>query len=192
MRVCVYCGSNFGLKPEYREAAVGLGRMLGERGFGMVYGGGSVGLMGAVADAALERGAEVIGVIPRKLVELEKEHRGLAKLMEVETMHERKWLMMEHADGFMVLPGGYGTLEELFEVLAWLQLGFHHKPVCLLNVGGYYDALLKMLDEMVEGGLLLAEHRALLLVAGTVEEGMDLLERAMGEGGGGEVIGKWI
>lgn len=192
MRVCVYCGSNFGLNPAFRKAAVELGRSLAELGWGLVYGGGSVGLMGAVADAALEGGAEVIGVIPHKLVELEKEHRGLTQLLEVETMHERKRLMMEHADGFMVLPGGYGTLEELFEVVAWLQLGFHHKPVCLLNVDGYYDPMLKMLDGMVEGGLLLAEHRALLLIANNVAEGVKIMDKAMKEGPSRETIGKWM
>lgn len=192
MRICVYCGSSFGVKPAYREAAEALGRSLAERGWGMVYGGGSVGLMGTVADAVLAGGAEVIGVIPHKLVELEKEHRGLTKLMEVETMHERKRLMMEHADGFMVLPGGVGTLEELFEVVTWLQLGYHHKPVCLLNVDGYYDPLLQMLDGMVEGGLLPEPHRALLMVANTVAEGMELMDKAMKEGPGGEVIGKWL
>lgn len=180
------------MKPAYREAAEALGRSLAERGWGMVYGGGSVGLMGTVADAVLAGGAEVIGVIPHKLVELEKEHRGLTKLMEVETMHERKRLMMEHADGFMVLPGGVGTLEELFEVVTWLQLGYHHKPVCLLNVDGYYDPLLQMLDGMVEGGLLPEPHRALLMVANTVAEGMELMDKAMKEGPGGEVIGKWL
>lgn len=163
-RVCVYCGSNFGSDPAFRAAAAAVGRLLAAQGRGLVYGGGSVGLMGVVADATLAGGGEVIGVIPRKLVELEKEHRGLTKLIETDTMHERKRLMMEHADGFLVLPGGYGTLEELFEVVAWLQLGFHKKPVGLLNVAGFYDALLVQLDHMAAAGLLKPEHRAMLLV----------------------------
>lgn len=169
-RVCVYCGSNFGNDAAFREAAAAVGRELAARGLGLVYGGGSVGLMGTVADAVLAGGGEVIGVIPRKLVELEKEHRGLTRLIEVDTMHERKRLMMEHADGFLVLPGGYGTLEELFEVIAWLQLGFHHKPVGLLNVNGFYDLMLAQLDHMAAKGLLKAQHRAMLLVASGVEE----------------------
>lgn len=162
-RVCVYCGSNFGTDPAFREAAASVGNLLARQGRGLVYGGGSVGLMGVVADAVLAGGGEVIGVIPRKLVQLEKEHRGLTKLIETDTMHERKRLMMEHADGFLVLPGGYGTLEELFEVIAWLQLGFHEKPIGLLNVAGFYDALLTQLDHMTANGLLKPEHRALLL-----------------------------
>jgi uncharacterized protein (TIGR00730 family) len=173
-RVCVYCGSNFGSDPAFRGAAEAVGGLLARQGRGLVYGGGSVGLMGVVADATLAGGGEVIGVIPRKLVQLEKEHRGLTKLIETDTMHERKRLMMEHADGFLVLPGGYGTLEELFEVVAWLQLGFHRKPVGLLNVAGFYDALLVQLDHMTVSGLLKPEHRAMLLVESDAEK---LLER---------------
>lgn len=172
-RVCVYCGSNFGSDPAFREAAARLGGVLTGLGLGLVYGGGSVGLMGVVADAVLAGGGEVIGVIPRKLVELEKEHRGLTKLIETDTMHERKRLMMEHADGFLVLPGGYGTLEELFEVVAWLQLGFHHKPVGILNVAGFYDAMLTQLDHMTAHGLLKPAHRALLLVEADAEVLLD-------------------
>lgn len=193
MRVCVYCGSNFGSRPVFREVAAELGGLLADRGLGMVYGGGSVGLMGTVADAVLAGDGEVIGVIPHKLVELEKEHRGLTQLIEVETMHERKRLMMDHADGFVILPGGYGTLEELFEVVAWLQLGYHSKPVCVLNVEGYYDPMWLMLDRMVEGGLLLPEHRALMNVANTAVEAVDLLEGMMREGGGSPgPVGKWL
>lgn len=175
-RVCVYCGSNFGNDPAFTEAAVAVGRELAVQKLGLVYGGGSVGLMGTVADAVLEGGGEVIGVIPRKLVELEKEHRGLTKLIETDTMHERKRLMMEHADGFLVLPGGYGTLEELFEVIAWLQLGFHHKPVGLLNVDGFYDLMLAQLDHMTDKGLLKPMHRAMLLVATEPKELLTLMK----------------
>lgn len=163
-RICIYCGSNLGHDPSFRLAAEAVGRECARRGLGLVYGGGSVGLMGVAADAALAAGGEVIGVIPRRLIELEKEHRGLTRLIEVETMHERKRLMMDHADAFLALPGGYGTLEELFEAVAWLQLGYHRKPVGLLNVAGYYDPLLVMLSGMERGGLLLGAHRELLLV----------------------------
>lgn len=168
-RVCIYCGSSFGNKPVFSQVAAEVGAKLAASGLGMVYGGGSVGLMGVVADAALARGGEVIGVIPRKLVDLEKEHRGVTQLIQVETMHERKQAMMDHADGFLVLPGGFGTLEELFEVLAWLQLGYHTKPVGLLNVAGYYDPLIKMLDNMLEHELLHPVHHGLLLVDQDVE-----------------------
>ena len=152
-RVCVYCGSSFGNDERFREAAKTVGTLCAQRGLGVVYGGGSVGLMGVVADAALAAGGEVIGVIPTKLITLEKEHRGLTKLIETETMHERKRIMMEHSDAFIALPGGYGTLEELFEVLAWLQLGYHAKPVCIVNIAGYYDGLLTFLDHMEANAL---------------------------------------
>ena len=163
-RLCIYCGSSSGINPAYRDAADAVGKLCAQRGIGIVYGGGGVGLMGTVADAALAAGGEVIGVIPKKLVILEKEHRGLTQLFEVETMHERKMLMMDHADGFLALPGGYGTLEELFEAVAWLQLGYHQKPVALLNVAGYYDSLITMMESMERGGLLRPEHRQMLLV----------------------------
>lgn len=168
-RLCVYCGSSFGNQPLFREVAEETGRKLAAAGLGLVYGGGGVGLMGLLADAVLAQGGEVIGVIPRKLVELEKAHRGVTQLIEVDTMHERKQAMMDHADGFLVLPGGYGTLEELFEVLAWLQLGYHTKPVGLLNVGGYYDPLVKMLDAMVTNEFLHPAHHELLLVDQDIE-----------------------
>jgi uncharacterized protein (TIGR00730 family) len=172
-RVCVYCGSSFGNDPRFREAAEAVGTLCARRGLGVVYGGGSVGLMGVVADAALAAGGEVIGVIPRKLITLEKEHRGLTKLIETETMHERKRIMMEYSDAFLALPGGYGTLEELFEAVAWLQLGYHRKPVGLVNIAGYYDELLAMLQTMMKGGLLKAENHELLLVENTVEAMLD-------------------
>jgi len=186
-RVCVYCGSSFGTDPAFTTAAKELGDTLAQKGMGLVYGGGSIGLMGVVADAVLAGGGEVVGVIPRKLVALEKEHRGLTELIEVDSMHERKLLMMNHADGFMTLPGGYGTLEELFEVLAWLQLGFHEKPVGLLNVNGYYDGLITFLDEMAVKGLVSQEHRALLLVDSDAER---LLE-TMAAFSTGDLGDKW-
>jgi hypothetical protein len=147
----------------YREAALEVGRELARRGIGLVYGGASVGLMGALADAALEAGGEAIGVIPRALVEKEIAHRGLSELCVVESMHERKALMAERADAFLALPGGFGTLEEIFEALAWRQLRIHRKPCGLLNVEGYYDGLLAMLDHAVAEGFLRSENRGLIV-----------------------------
>jgi uncharacterized protein (TIGR00730 family) len=163
-RLCVFSGSSPGARPEYLAAARAFGDLLARQGIGLVYGGAGVGLMGALADAALESGAEVIGVIPRALVEAEIAHEGLTKLHVVDGMHERKALMAELSDGFVALPGGAGTLEELFEVWTWGQLGLHTKPSGLLNVGGYYDGLSAFIDRMVEEEFLLAPYRAMLLV----------------------------
>jgi uncharacterized protein (TIGR00730 family) len=162
-RICVFCGSNAGTRSEYAEAARALAAVLVERNLGVVYGGGNVGMMGVLADAALERGGEVIGVIPRKLVDKEVAHRGVTELRIVETMHERKALMNELSDAFIALPGGFGTLDEFFEVLTWSQLGFHAKPCALLNVAGYYDRLLAMLDYAVAERLLRPAHRELVI-----------------------------
>jgi uncharacterized protein (TIGR00730 family) len=162
--VCVFCGSGPGNDPAYAEAARRLGRILAERDTTLVYGGGHVGLMGVVADAALEAGGEVIGVMPRSLVDREIGHTGLTKLHVVRSMHERKALMSELSEGFIALPGGNGTLEEFFEVLTWAQLGEHGKPCGLLNVAGYYDPLLKVFDQMVEKDFLKGAHRELVLV----------------------------
>jgi hypothetical protein len=164
-RVLVFCGSSPGARPEYAAAADELGRLLAGRGQGLVYGGARVGLMGAVADGALAAGGEVIGVIPRRLVEHEIAHTGLTELHEVGTMHERKALMAELADAVIALPGGTGTLDELFELFTWSQLGLHHMPIGLLDVAGYWQPLLAMLDHMVAERLLRAEHRATLLVS---------------------------
>lgn len=147
--VCVYCGSRTGAQPAYAEAARAVGRTIGERGWRLVYGGGAVGLMGIVADAALAAGAPVFGVIPRSLQAREVGHRGLTELQVVETMHQRKQLMAEAADAFLALPGGIGTFEELFEVWTWRQLGYHAKPVGVLNTAGYYDGLLAFLASTV-------------------------------------------
>ena len=163
-RVCVYCGSSPGRDPAYREAAVALVGELAERGLGVVYGGAHVGLMGVVADTALEAGAEVIGVIPQALVDHEIAHTGLSDLRVVGSMHERKAQMAELADAFVALPGGLGTLEELFEVATWSQLGLHVKPCGLLNVLGYYDGLAGMLDHAVAERFLTEENRAMLVV----------------------------
>ena len=166
-RICVFCGSNAGARSEYAEAARELAAMLVERKLGIVYGGGNVGLMGVLADAALERGGEVIGVIPRTLVDKEVAHRDVTELLIVETMHERKALMNDLSDAFIALPGGFGTLDEFFEVLTWSQLGFHGKPCALLNVAGYYDRMLAMLDHAVAERFLRPTHRE-LVIADTV------------------------
>lgn len=174
-RFTVFCGSSFGFDPVYRDVAAGLGRELAGAGIGLVYGGGNVGLMGALADAALEAGGEVIGVIPRALVEREVAHAGCTELLVTANMHERKALMAERADGFIALPGGIGTMEELFEVWTWGQLGWHPKPCALLNVGGYYDGLIAFLDNMVMQGFLTKDHRDMLIVAESVADLIDLL-----------------
>jgi uncharacterized protein (TIGR00730 family) len=166
-RICVYCGSSPGREPAYADAAVRLGRMLARRGIGLVYGGGHVGLMGTVANAALDEGGEVIGVMPQALVDREIAHTGLTELRVVGSMHERKLVMAELADAFVALPGGMGTLEELFEVYTWTQLGLHAKPLALLNVHGYYDGLVAFLDHAVAERFVTPEHRAMLVVADT-------------------------
>ena len=162
--LCVFCGSRTGIEPAYDEAAGALGRTLAAEGITLVYGGGRVGLMGVVADAALEAGGEVVGVIPRALLEREIAHTGLTDLRVAGSMHERKALMSEFSEGFIALPGGTGTLEEFFEVLTWAQLGEHRKPCGLLNAGRYYDPLLAVFDHMVQQGFLSKEHRAMVLV----------------------------
>jgi uncharacterized protein (TIGR00730 family) len=166
-RVCVFCGSSPGRDPRYAAAARALGETLAREGIGVVYGGARAGLMGAVADAALGAGGEVVGVIPRSLVDREIAHQGLTSLRVVETMHERKALMGQLADGgFVALPGGLGTLEELFEVWTWGQLGYHLKPVALLEVAGYFQALLAFLDTTVAAGFVTPENRQMLVVDG--------------------------
>jgi uncharacterized protein (TIGR00730 family) len=166
----VYCGSNPGRAAEYREAARGLARVLAARGVEVVYGGGAVGLMGALADAALEAGGRVTGVIPQALVDREIGHRGLTELRVVSSMHERKMLMADLADAFIALPGGIGTLEEIIEVLTWTQLGLHRKPCALLDVNGFYAPLRAFLDHAVAEGFLSAGHREMLLVSHDAEE----------------------
>jgi len=162
-RVCVFCGSSKGAHPAYLEAAQQMGATLARRGLGLVYGGGRVGLMGAVADAALAEGGEVIGVIPESLMAWEVGHAGLADLRVVGSMHERKALMADLSDAFIALPGGYGTFEEFCETLTWAQLGLHPKPCGLLNVERYYDPLLALFDHAVAARFLRPEHRALVL-----------------------------
>lgn len=164
--LAVYCGSHAGSDPVHREMAEALGREAARRGLRLVTGGGSVGLMGALADAALAAGGEVVGVIPRFLVDREVGHRGLSELVVVESMHERKAEIAARADAFAALPGGIGTLEELFETWTWVQLGLHRKPCGLLNSGGYFDPLIAFLDRTVAAGFVAERHRRLLVVAG--------------------------
>jgi len=172
--ICVFCGSNAGIDAAYAEAARALVRAIAARGMRIVYGGGNIGLMGALAEAALAAGVPVTGVIPRALLEREVGHRGLVDLRVVNSMHERKALMAELADAFVALPGGLGTYEETFEMLTWVQLGIHRKPCGILNVAGFYDSLIAFLDHAVAAGFLKPEHRGILVVE---REPQALLER---------------
>jgi len=174
-RVCVYCGSSLGRDPRFRDVATAFGHTLAARGLSLVFGGGSVGLMGCVADAVLSRGGHVIGVIPSGLVRREVAHLSLPDLHVVRTMHERKARMADLSDAFVALPGGMGTLDELFEMLTWAQLGLHAKPCAILDVAGYYGPLLTFLDHAVESGLIKAEHRSMLLVDDDPERLLDRL-----------------
>lgn len=183
----MYCGSSPGSDPTYREAAVTLGTLLAQRGIGLVYGGGHVGLMGAIADATMSAGGEVIGVIPEALQAREIGHRDITELRVVGTMHERKLLMSDLADAFIALPGGVGTIEELVEIFTWLQLGLHRKPVALLEVNGYWQRLLALLDHGVDEGFIKPSHRDMLLVDG---DPVALLARF--DGWEPPVLPKWI
>ncbi|MCY1177375.1 LOG family protein YvdD [compost metagenome] len=174
--ICVFCGASTGNNPVYREAAVALGRTLAERKLTLVYGGGAVGLMGIVADAALAAGGEVIGIIPHSLKNAEVGHDGLTRLEVVDGMHARKARMAELSDAFIALPGGLGTLEELFEVWTWGQLGYHSKPLGLLEVNSFYDKLTDFLDHLVEERFVRDQHRGMLQVGGHPEILLDRLE----------------
>lgn len=174
-RICVYCGSSLGARPAYRQAAQRLGELLAERGIGIVFGGGCIGLMGVLADAALAKGGEVIGVIPDGLVRREIAHRGVSKLYVVGTMHQRKAMMADLSDAFIALPGGYGTLEEICETVTWSQLGIQQKPCGLLNVERYWDSLLALLDHAVDEQFVRPENSQLILVALTPERMLDRL-----------------
>ena len=174
-RVCVFCGSNVGIRPIYREAARALGDALARRGTELVFGGGRVGLMGVLADAVLAAGGRAIGVIPQALVARELAHRGLTELRVVDSMHQRKALMAELSDAFIALPGGFGTLEEYCEALTWAQLGLHAKPCGLLNVAGFYDALLELFDHAVSEQFVPGPHRLLVLVEEDPSRLLDLL-----------------
>ncbi|MBN2753034.1 MAG: TIGR00730 family Rossman fold protein [Rhodospirillaceae bacterium] len=176
--VCVFCGSSPGLHPLYGEAADALGIALAKAGLRLVYGGGKVGLMGRIADAALAAGGAVVGVIPRFLMDLEVGHLGLTEMHIVSSMHERKAMMAQLSDAFAVLPGGIGTLEEMFEILTWGQLGLHPKPCGILNVSGYYNRLSGFLDHMVDEGFLKTSHRNALQSANTPEDLLTALKTA--------------
>ena len=168
-RLAVYCGSATPSDPVYIETARSVGRTLAERGIGVVYGGGRLGLMGAVADCALAAGGEVIGIIPQALVDAEVAHRGLTELHVVDTMHQRKQAFTDLSDGFVNLPGGTGTMDELWEALSWAQIGYHAKPVGLLNTAGYYDHLIAFYAKMGEVGFLRPQHQGILLVDGELD-----------------------
>ena len=178
-QICVFTGSRRGSAPAYADAAKALARDLAARGFGLVYGGGKVGLMNVIAEAVLELGGHVSGVIPNALVSKEVAHTGLSELRVVASMHERKALMAELADGFIALPGGIGTMEEFFEVLSWAQLGIHNKPCGLLNVAGYYDPLIKFLDGAVTQDFVKPKHRALLIVESEPAALLDRFEKIL-------------
>ena len=175
--ICVYCGSNPGRLPDYRQSARLLGYEMAARGLGLVYGGASVGVMGAVADAMLERGGQVIGVIPTSLATRELAHQGLDELIVVGSMHERKAKMAELSDGFIALPGGWGTIEEIFEMLTWAQLGFHEKPCGLLNVASYYDHLFAFLEYAIEQRFVKEEYRPMIMMDRAPAALLDLFER---------------
>src|SRR3954454_1736482 len=187
-RICVFCGASPGARPEYRDATAELARLLVKEGIGVVYGGGGVGLMGALADAVITEGGEVTGVIPRALVDREIAHRDVIDMRVVGSMHERKALMADLADAFIALPGGLGTLEELFEVYTWAQLGLHRKPCALLNVAGYYDGIEDFLSHAVDERFLRDETRELLLVGTDAGE----LVRRVGEFEPQATVPKWI
>jgi uncharacterized protein (TIGR00730 family) len=175
-RICVFCGSSSGSRPEYTAAAIELGAELSRRNIGLVYGGSKTGLMGSVADAVLKFGGEVVGVIPEHLMPKEIAHQGLTKLHVVHSMHERKAFMADLSDAFIALPGGFGTLDEFFEVVTWTQLGLHEKPCGILNVLGYYSPLLAMLDHAVDERLLKVENRRLVLARDSISGLLQALE----------------
>jgi len=175
-RICVFCGSSAGRREVYIEQARVLGRAMAAEGIGLIYGAGGIGLMGAVADAVIEAGGEVMGIIPYALASKERAHPQ-AEMRVVNTMHERKALMAELSDAFIALPGGFGTFEELMEIITWGQLGIHQKPIGVLNTSGYYDPLLEMIDRAMEEGFILPRYRRLIVVASEVEELLDQLFR---------------
>ncbi len=175
--IAVFCGSGTGADPVFRNQAALLGQVLARRGIRVVYGGGRVGLMGILANAALEAGGEVTGVIPGFLQIREVAHQGLTEMIRVESMHERKARIERLSDGAIALPGGFGTMDELFEMLTWGQLGLHRKPVGLLNVNGFFDPLLRMVDDMVREGFIRDDHRKQLMVSGDIESLLDQMSR---------------
>jgi uncharacterized protein (TIGR00730 family) len=184
--LCVYCGSRHGARPEYTQAARIVGQEIGRRGWQLVYGGGNVGLMGEVADATLAAGGRVVGVIPRALMEREVGHQGLHEQLVVETMHERKKAMAERADAFLALPGGIGTLEELYEVWTWRQLGYHDQPIGLLDTAGYYGPLLSFMARTVDEGFLSRDNLEVLQTSDSPSALLDRLYRLAQRAGGSD------
>lgn len=186
-RITVFCASSFGTEKIYEEQASALGKTLAEQNIELVYGGANVGLMGAVADGALNAGGKVIGVLPNFLRSKEIAHLGLTELILVESMHERKTKMNDLCDGVIALPGGFGTLEELFEMLTWAQLGLHKKPIAILNVNGFYDSLIALLQTMTEKGLLKEVNQKMLLVSNTIDDLLYQMKNYVAP-----TVGKWI
>lgn len=185
--ITVFCGSSFGSEEVYKEQATLLGQTLAKRGIQLIYGGADVGLMGAVADGALNAGGKVTGVLPHFLQSKEIAHKQLTELVLVETMHERKTKMNDLCDGVIVLPGGYGTLEEFFEMITWAQLGLHQKPIGLLNINGFYDDLIRMVQTMVDKGFLKQVNRDMLLISEGIEELLEMMRNYKAP-----TVGKWI
>ena len=179
-RLAVYCGSSMGTNPHFADTARALGVEMAERGIGLVYGGGKLGLMGVVADAVIDAGGEAYGVIPQALINLEVAHRGLTELHIVDTMHERKAMMTELTDAFVAIPGGIGTLDELFEAWSWNALGYHAKPFAVLNVDGFWDGMLAFLDHVTQSGFMSPARRAQLFVASDIGDAIDQLDAAIG------------
>jgi uncharacterized protein (TIGR00730 family) len=174
-RLCIFCGAHAGRNGVYRDAAARASRAIVSAGFGIVYGGGRIGLMGAIADAALEAGGEVLGVIPEALAGEEVAHSGITRLYIVQSMHERKAMMADLSDGFLALPGGFGTMDEFHEIITWRQLGIHNKPIGLLNIDGYYDDLLTLYDRMERDGFVAARTRALFTASSDIDELLALM-----------------
>ena len=185
--ICVFCGSNMGTRDVYRDAARALGNEMARRGLKLVYGGSNIGLMGVVADAVLEAGGQVIGVMPEHLAAKEISHANLTELRVVGTMHERKALMAELADGFIALPGGFGTFDEFCEIVTWAQLGLHQKPCAMLNVAGYYDAMIAMFDHAVHEGFVRNTHRQMLILSADISKLLDRMQNYQAP-----QIPKWI
>ena len=174
-RICVFCGASTGNNPAYEAAAVAMGQALASRGIGLVYGGGKKGLMGLIADSTIEAGGRAFGVIPKALVDKEEAHEGLSEQFIVNTMHERKMMMATLSDGFVAMPGGYGTLEEFIEIITWSKLGFHNKPTALLNINHFYDGLLTFFDQLVDEGFVSGKMRQLVLTGESPDIVLDLM-----------------
>lgn len=185
--ITIFCGSSFGSDNVFKEQATLLGQTLAKQDIQLIYGGADVGLMGAVADGALNAGGKVIGVLPHFLQSKEIAHKQLTELILVETMHERKTKMNDLCDGVIVLPGGYGTLEEFFEMITWAQLGLHKKPIAVLNIGGFYDDLIKLVQTMVDKGFLKQINREMLLISDNIDELLEMMRNYKAP-----TVGKWI